>query len=333
MKIGMLFPGYGSQFVGMAKELYDHSRIVQEYFEQASHCLDINFVKLCFASSDAELSKIEHAYPSLFLVGAATAAIVQELGVPIQYVAGHGIGEYAALCAAGGINFPDGLYLLAKLSHFYNNMRQDLDVKSVLVNGLPAKKLEDICKKLSSSEACAQIAIYETKTAHIVTGHTQAVDAVAESAENNGARRVKEADAIEGYHSSMLSEVLDQLKIYLTKVDFKDLRMPLISSVHGKEVVQGKKAQDMIMCQIIKPVYWTSVLKQFADADIIIVPAPSKTLVTEVKSYYPEKTVIGIETLSDIDELKKILNIGQADASSEATEQSSEETQSLLMRY
>ena len=68
MKVGMLFPGYGSQFVGMGKELYDDSRIIQEYFEEAANCLNINFVKLCFAASDAELARMENAYPALFLL-------------------------------------------------------------------------------------------------------------------------------------------------------------------------------------------------------------------------------------------------------------------------
>src|SRR5437016_3408870 len=103
MKIGMLFPGYGSQFVGMGKELYDNSRIIQEYYEEASNCLNVNFVKLCFASSDAELSKLTSAYPALFLASTATAAFIKEIGINIDLIAGHGLGEYSALCTAGGL--------------------------------------------------------------------------------------------------------------------------------------------------------------------------------------------------------------------------------------
>lgn len=309
MKIGILFPGYGSQFVGMSKELYDNSRLVQEYFEEASICLGINFVKLCFASSDSELAKIDNAYPALFLVSSAVAALVKENGIKIDCVAGHGIGEHGALYTAGGLSFPDALYLIKKLAHFYSNIREELDAKSVTIDGISAKKLDLICKENSTAECCAQIAIYENKHAYQVTGHTEAVNAVIESVEDSSSATVEEIDSIEGFHSPLLNDLAAQLKIYLTKIDFKDLQIPLITSTDGKEVLKAKKAQDAIMRQIVKPVYWSNVLKQFASVDLIIVPAPSKHLVSEVKSYYPDKTVIGIDTLADIDILKQSLGI------------------------
>src|SRR5262245_26836049 len=119
MKIALLFPGYGSQFVGMGKELYDEYRIVQEYFEEASNCLNVNFVKLCFASSDVELGKMVNAYTSLFLIGASVYAVLKESGIEVDIVAGYNNGENAALFAAHCFSLPDGLYLLNKFCSFY----------------------------------------------------------------------------------------------------------------------------------------------------------------------------------------------------------------------
>lgn len=309
MKIGMLFSGYGSQFVGMAKELYDESRIIQEYFEEASNCLGINFVKLCFASSDVELAKIVHAYPALFLVGVSTSLMIkEELGLNINYVAGHGIGEYGALCFAGGISFPDGLYLIAKLAHYYVQVRYELDLKSGIVKGISTRKLQQICKEQSSKDHCAQIAIYEREKEHIITGHASTVDIIIQRLESEGSYKVKKIDTLEGFHTPILEQLFEQIQIYLNKVDFKDLKIPLITNVNGKFIQDAKKAQDAVMHQIIKPIYWSTVLKQFADVDLIIVPSPSKSLVIELKSYYPNKIIVGIDSKSDIEKLKEIVN-------------------------
>jgi [acyl-carrier-protein] S-malonyltransferase len=312
MKIGMLFPGYGNQFVGMAKELYDHSRLMQEYFEEASSCLNINFVKLCFASSDIELSKIPHAYPAMFLVGVATAALLKQIEVPIHAVAGHGLGEYSALCTAGGLSFPDGLYLLSKLGLFYAHCREDLQqrsIKSILINGLSARKLKQLCSQEQSSTACTtHIAVYETKTEHIVTGQTEAVDALIESAYEAGADVLEEKVCQEGFHTPFLAQVVEQLKIYLTKVDFKDLAIPLISGVDAQYISHAQKAQDALIRQIIEPLHWHSVLKSFAHTDLLLVPAPAKALVAELQMYYPHKKIIALQAIGDLERIKSIVH-------------------------
>ncbi|CDK30432.1 ACP S-malonyltransferase [Candidatus Babela massiliensis] len=308
MKVGMLFPGYGNQFVGMAKELYDNFRIMQEYFEEASHCLDSNFVKLCYASSDIELGKISNAYPSIFLLSTSIAIMLKDhFGIKVDKVAGHGLGEYSALCFSGGISFPDGLYLLKKLSDFYTKIKQQIDVKTVVIDGLSSRDVKKICKENSSQDNSAQISVYSKDSEHMVTGNTSAVEAVAKSASSKGADKVTKFNLEEALHNPLLREIFDQLKLYLTKVDFKDLLIPMISCINGKEVISAQSAQNLIMDLIIKPICWNNVLKQFSDMDIIIIPSPSKNFVSEIRNFYPNKAIIGIESLLDIDNLKAIL--------------------------
>lgn len=314
MKVGMLFPGYGSQFVGMGKELYDDSRIMQEYFEEASNCLGMNFVKLCFASSDAELSKIAHAYTSLFLVSVATAAVIQAQGISFDLVAGHGIGEYSALCSANGLSFPDGLYLLNKLGNFYTQSRENLDVRAVTVQGLSARKLKKICKDSSSChEGEAQIAIYETKTDHVVVGNPEVIADIIEMVKDEG-EKVRKSKLEEGLHSPFVSELFDQLKMYLTKVDFKDVNTQLVTNVDAKLVVNAQDVQSAVMRQIVEPLYWFDVLKQFADMDLILIPAPAKNLVLEVQAYYPDKKVVAIQHPDDVIALKELVAPMQAES-------------------
>lgn len=312
MKVGMLFPGYGSQFVGMGKELYDTSRVMQEYFEEASNCLGINFVKLCFASSDVELSKITNAYPSLFLVSVATAAAIKDTGINFDLVAGHGIGEYSALCAANGLSFPDGLYLLNKLGNFYTQTRESLDVKAIMIDGLSARKLKKICKDHSDNhEGEAKIAIYETKTEHVVVGNPDVIADVIESVKEEG-EKVRKSKLEEGLHSPFVSELVNQIKMYLTKVDFKDVNVQLVTNVDAKPVINARDVQSAVMRQIVEPLYWFDVLKQFANIDLILIPAPAKMLLQEVQAYYPEKKVVAIQHPDDLVALKELISSMQA---------------------
>lgn len=139
MKVGIIFPGYGSQFVGMGKEFYDSSRIMQEMFEEASQCLDVNFPKLCFASSAAELAKLEKGYVVLFATTFAIAQIMKERGITVSLVAGYDIGEYAAIATAGGISLPDALYLLNKYAVMFEELLQEKNTKQCALKALLKK--------------------------------------------------------------------------------------------------------------------------------------------------------------------------------------------------
>ncbi len=308
MNIGMLFPGYPSQFVGMGKELYDNSRTVQEYFEEASHCLGLNFVKLCFASSDAELSKVEHAYPALFLTGISTAQMIKESCPALEFsmIGGYGIGEYAALHAANALSLPDGLYLLTKFSQFYNEIAEDLEAKTVIISGLSERSVKQLIKDQAEAEHYAYITAIEGDRV-LISGHNDAVDAFAEAAQEAGSRKVKTIDAVEGFHTPLLKDIAEQLRIYLTKVDFKDPQVDLISGTTGKVIDCAEKAEDSIIRQIVMPLNWKKVLKQCADHDMIVVPGPSKMIVAELSLLYPDKMIIGIESMADIQLLQTIL--------------------------
>jgi len=114
MKVGLLFPGLGNQFSAMGKEFYEQSRVVQEYFEEASYCLGINAICLCFTYSNADFKKKSHEYSALFLMEVAIAQAIKEAKISVDFVSGRDIGFLGALCASGSLSFPDGLYLLSK---------------------------------------------------------------------------------------------------------------------------------------------------------------------------------------------------------------------------
>lgn len=327
MKIALLFPGYGSQFVGMAKELYDEHRIIQEYFEEASNCLDINFIKLCFASSDAELSKMSNAYVANFLVSSAIVALLKEQGIKPTMVAGYNQGEYAAIFAGNGISLPDGLYLLSKYASFYEAALKDLQVAAIRITGIKARALGSMCTKASTLQEKASIAIYYSDTVHIVTGNANAVQRVQDSASKFAEKQEIDIEAVGlevELHSAYMSPVVEQFRMYLEKVDFKDLMIPMIRLADDTKIGQGDQVREQIIKRITSPVQWNQMNKALEEFDIIVEVGPGTMLSELAKQWYPDKTILAINKQADIDELKKVAGIVHPAQTSDNVEKKSE---------
>ncbi len=301
----MLFSDYGSQNVGMGKELYDNSRLMQEYFEEAFNCLNINFVKLCFASSDAELAKIENAYVSLFLVSVATAALLKQENIIPDEVAGYGIGEISAVCVAGGLSLPDGLYFLNKYALFYQELLTNLSVKMLRVEGISTAKVDKLCKELSG-EATATIAVFEAENQSVISGHVEVINRINEVLTGQ-AQAFYNIPVEQGLHNELMDPVVNQIVKYLEKIDFKNLMTPLFASVDGVLVSKKELVKRRIIKQLHAPIYWNKVLNNCNNWDLIIEVGPSTALSKLIKQKYPDKLFFSVNKFADIEELKKVI--------------------------
>jgi len=314
MKSALLFPGYGSQFVGMGKDLYDEFRIVQEYFEEASNVLDVNFVKLCFASSDAELSKIVNAYTSLFLMGSAIFALLKEQGIVIDAVAGYNNGEHTALFAGGCFSFPDGLYLLNKFCFFYQELLDKDNYEAQRFLGIATGTVENVCKDFNQhNDEHVSVAIYNGPEDCIVAGGEALLYRVSDVLKEKYDCIVRDSSPNGGLHSEHMAAVVDQFKIYLEKVDFKDMYIPLISGIDGTRVTHGDDIKERFIMHNTKPFHFDLVMRNLMDYDVIIIPCANGDVLDMVKKQYPEKYVISIAKKNDIDVLKKIFQQSMRD--------------------
>lgn len=310
MKIIFLFPGYASQSIGMGKELYDEFRIVQEYFEEAANCVGYNFVKLCFASSEVELGRMEHAYTSIFLVSCAIAQLLREQGINPDSVAGYNNGEYAAIHTARGLTFPDGLYLLSKYATFYQEaFAQQGSVSGLRVRGLSHTQVQDICAQASGDEYSVYSAAYEQDNVCVVMGHTQAVDAVRlDINQHHQSVTLEEMPMEFGLHSSLMDAVAVQYTLYMEKVDFKDLEVPVYRSIDAQPVTLGAEVKKGIIGQVVHEIQWNSIVAALDEYDLVVQIGPGTVVQEMVKALYPEKHCVAINTKADIETLKRILN-------------------------
>lgn len=305
MKVAFVFPGYGSQFVGMAKELYDDHRIVQEYFEEAANCLNENFVKLCFASSDAVLSKSGNAYVSLFLVGSALFDLVKTEIVKPDVVAGYNQGEYTALFAAGAMSFPDGLYLLTKYATFYEEALANMNVQVARIDGLSEKEVTKLCAQMSDGEHRVFIAVYYDETTHYVSGHTDVMARVRNHIDDLEGVTLSPAALEIGLHSPLMQEVYDNFKIYLEKVDCKDLQIPCLSGPGGRVIGGCNEVKEYVSSHILGPIEWTGIVDSLEPYDCIIEIGPGTTLRDMLTVRYPDKKIYSVNNKEDVETLKE----------------------------
>lgn len=309
MKIGIIFPGYGQQYITMGKDLYDTDRLMQELFEQAAVVSNLNYVKLMFADSDAELAKIENAYGAIYLLECSLIAMLKEKGLCAEFVAGYGIGEYAAMYASGALSFEDGLYLLQKYASLMQQFSEQFQNYSVLhiPKGLSTQELQKLIDEDIAQGQRLYISAFNTDQDHFVVGTNAAIDYMMQVCEKMEIKKIKRYSYEAEFHSDIIAPVFDQLKMYFHKVVFKDLQTPLITNVDGAYITTGASAEAASLRRIVEPVLWNEVMEGFAGCDIILSVGPGDQLIKWAEKMYPDKKIMQVLKIEDIQAVAEII--------------------------
>ncbi|MFH1461769.1 MAG: ACP S-malonyltransferase [bacterium] len=310
MKIGMIFPGQGAQYLGMGKEFYDKERIVQELFDQASNCIDQNFVRLCFASSEKELENTVNAQTSIFLVSASIFKVLKDkYGIFPSLVAGHSLGEYSAIYAAGGMSFADALYLLKKRSLFMDKATVEKPGTMMAVVGIPESVLVQICKRYHNPEKgeVAQVVNFNTPNQLVVSGTANELEQIKLDVKGiNG--KVMPLSVAGAFHSVLMEDAQKEFASYMLKVDFKTLQIPLVNNFEAKMILDAQDVKNSLINQISSPVLWWQSMDKFKDLDVIIQIGPDVKLAKMLSREWPDKKIIAINKPEDIQELFNLLD-------------------------
>jgi [acyl-carrier-protein] S-malonyltransferase len=196
---------------------------------------------------------------------------------------------------------------LNKFCTFYQEVIDGMDVDSIIVTGISTAQLESACKQVSSDDGKAFIAIYNSPTEHIVAGNR---NQLAQIQDMFGAQAAIEYVGVEaGLHSSLMNGVVDLFKSFLEKVDFKDLKIPLISCIDGNVVTMGTDTKERFISHINSPLEWYRVMRALVDYDCILVASPGDDVSKMVKKHYPEKFIMSVAKKADIDTLKEMIKV------------------------
>lgn len=267
MKTAFVFPGQGSQYVGMGKSLAERFSAARTIFEQADQALGFSLSQLCFDGPAETLQLTENMQPALLTVSVAAWQALNERDVHPDFVAGHSLGEYSALVAAKSLAFSDAVRLVRKRGQY---MQQAVPVgvgAMAALLRLPAEKLDSILAQASQGEVVTA-ANFNSPDQVVIAGHAAAVSRAVELAKAAGARRALMLPVSAPFHCPLMEPAQKRLKADLDATEFRDLAVPLVNGWQARVIRTGAEAREGLYQQIPNPVRWTEVIQKLVSLGV-----------------------------------------------------------------
>jgi [acyl-carrier-protein] S-malonyltransferase len=266
MKTAFVFPGQNSQYIGMGKSLAEKFATARAVFDQADEALGFSLSELCFEGPPEILQLTENMQPALLTVSVAAWRVLDEHNVKADFVAGHSLGEYSALVAAGSLAFADAVRLVRKRGRYMQEaVPVGVGAMAALLK-LPAEKLYSILTEASQGEVVAA-ANYNSPDQVVIAGHAGAVTRAVELARAAGAK-VRLLSVSAPFHCPLMEPAQQRLQADLDATEFRDLTVPLVNGWQARIVRTGDEAREGLYQQVPNPVRWTDVIRELAAQDV-----------------------------------------------------------------
>ena len=269
-KIAFIFPGQGSQYIGMSKTLYEQHDIVRHTFEEASDILGFNLAELCFSGSLAELSRLENALVALLTSSvAAFRAYMKEIGVAPQFCAGHSLGEYSALTCSGALKFSDAVKIVEQRAKLAKEVADIGNSAMTIIGGITPPLVEEECRKVSAPENEVCVSCYNSYNEVAIAGHIEAVQQV----ENRVLDMDGQITPLLGtapFHSPLMQSAAAKLKRVLETYTYSYCSWATFSNVTALPYNHSKMIVDSLANQIIKPVRWQETIQSLQKYGVTI---------------------------------------------------------------
>lgn len=261
--LALLFPGQGSQYAGMGKLLAEQYGEARQVFEDADHALGFPLSKLCFEGPEEELKRTENTQPAILSVSVAAYRVLERQGIQPAVVAGHSLGEYSALVAAGALDFKDAVTLVRKRGRYMQEAVPAGVGAMAAILKLPEGKLQQVLDQAAQGEVVSA-ANLNSPDQVVIAGHAKAVGRAMELAKAAGAKRAIALQVSAPFHCSLMRPAQQRLQPDLQAVSFRDLRFPLINNWQARAVTAVDDAREGLYQQIPNPVRWTDSIREMA---------------------------------------------------------------------
>jgi [acyl-carrier-protein] S-malonyltransferase len=296
-KVAYIFPGQGSQAVGMGKDLFDNSAAARRVFEEADEVLGITLSEMCFAGHEEDLQLTANTQPAILTASVAIFRAMEEAGYPMPaFVAGHSLGEYSSLVAAGVLDFADAVQTVRKRGTY---MQEAVPIgvgAMAAILGSDLDAIEAGCNEAAQGEVCSPANI-NSPSQVVIAGNTAAVDRACDLLKAKGAKRAIRLNVSAPFHCSLMMPAQERLAKDLNDVEYAGFRFPVVHNVDAETNIDAAKVADLLTKQVSMPVRWLqSVERLIAEGvDTFIEVGPGKVLSGLVRQINRDTNVLSVE--------------------------------------
>ena len=306
-KIAFVFPGQGSQSVGMGKDLFDAYPTAKKIFNEADEALGLSLSTLCFEGPEDTLKLTTNTQPAILTTSIAVLRVLQEhVGMTPDFVAGHSLGEYSALVCAEAMDFADAVRTVRKRGEFMQDAVPVGTGTMAAIIGLQQKQVEELCRQVAQDDRVVTLANINSPGQFVISGHTEAVNKVVELAKEHGAKRAIPLAVSAPFHCSLMRPAAERLEEVLQQVTFHDLSIPLMNNAEASVITSGQDARASLVRQMYKSVEWELSVRRLIEqgVDTFIEIGPGKVLSGLLRRI--ERKVTGLN-ISDVKTLEKVV--------------------------
>jgi [acyl-carrier-protein] S-malonyltransferase len=297
----------------MGKDLAQNFAAAREVFEEADAALGFSISAMCFEGSAEELQLTENTQPAILTVSIAALRAMQAEGLPApDYVAGHSLGEYSALVAAGALELADALRTVRARGRYMQEAAPSGSGAMAAVMGAELGVLMEICNEAQQGDVCSPANI-NSASQTVIAGHTAAVDRAIELLKERGVKRAIKLKVSAPFHCALMMPAQERLAADLDKLDFHDLRMPLVTNVDAAAITEGAAARDALVRQVSSPVRWQETVELLLQEGVgtFVEVGPGKVLSGLVRQTQREARCLNVEDSATLGAARVQLSAGQ----------------------